>query len=100
PGGVSAEVIHAPTIKPLDEPTILASVRKTRAVVTVEEAQIIGGLGGSVAELLAERLPVPIQRIGMRDHFGESGEPDELLEYFGLTATHIAAAVHTVIGHK
>lgn len=90
--GVSAEVIHVPTIKPLDEKTILTSVRKTSAVVTAEEGQIAGGLGGAIAELLGDYHPSPLTRIGMRDRFGESGKPDELLEHFGLTAKDIAAA--------
>lgn len=95
--GIDAEVIHVPTIKPLDSETILKSVRKTGAVVTVEEAQIAGGLGGAIAELLGEEFPVPIKRIGMQDHFGESGTPDQLLEHFGLDAKHIRlAAIHIV----
>lgn len=92
--GISAEVVHVPTIKPLDIETILKSVEKTGAVVTAEEAQVNGGLGGAIAELLGEELPTPMIRIGMRDHFGESGEPEELLKHFGLTATHIAMAAH------
>jgi transketolase len=92
--GISAEVIHVPTIKPLDEKTILASVEKTGVVITAEEAQVKGGLGGATAELLSEELPTPMIRIGVRDQFGESGEPNELLEHFGLTATHIAMAAH------
>lgn len=92
--GISAEVIHVPTIKPLDVKTILSSVEKTGAVITAEEAQVTGGLGGAIAELLSEELPTPMIRIGMQDRFGESGEPAELLEHFGLTATHIAMAAH------
>ncbi len=92
--GIDAEVIHCPTIKPLDAVTILKSVHKTRAVITAEEGQISGGLGGAVAELLGEEFPVPMKRIGMRDRFGESGKPDELMEHFGLTAKHIALAAH------
>ncbi|HSX07819.1 MAG TPA: transketolase C-terminal domain-containing protein [Candidatus Saccharimonadales bacterium] len=98
--GIEAEVVHCPTIKPLDEHTIVQSAHKTGAVVTVEEAQINGGLGGAVAELLGEKCPTALRRIGMRDHFGESGEPSELLEHFGLTATHIALAVHDVLNQK
>lgn len=98
--GIEAEVIHVPTIKPLDEATILKSVKKTGAVVTVEEAQIAGGLGGAIAELLAENHPVPLKRIGMQDRFGESGEPSELLEHFGLDAKHIRLAAHHVIDKK
>lgn len=92
--GIHAEVIHVPTIKPLDSSTILQSAAKTRHVVTAEEAQINGGLGGAVAELLGERLPTPMLRIGMKDRFGESGQPEELLKHFGLTADHIAMAAH------
>lgn len=91
--GISAEVVHVPTIKPLDGDTILASAKKTGRVVTAEEAQVIGGFGAAVAELLGESLPTPIKRIGMQDRFGESGEPDELLDHFGLTAAKIALAV-------
>lgn len=95
--GIKAEVIHCATIKPLDEKTILASVKKTGKVVTAEEAQITGGLGGAVAELLSEQYPVPLKRIGVKDRFGESGKPEELLRAFGLTHTHITLAVHELI---
>ncbi len=98
--GIDAEVIHCPTIKPLDSYTILESVRKTRAVVTVEEGQINGGLGGAVAELLAEEFPVPMRRVGVKDRFGESGDPSELLEHFGLTSKHIILAAHIVVDKK
>lgn len=94
--GIKAEIIHCPTIKPLDAMTILHSVRKTKGVVTVEEGQIIGGLGGAIAEFLGEHCPRPLRRIGMKDHFGESGKPQELLEHFGLTAKHIAMAAHEI----
>jgi transketolase len=98
--GIHAEVVHVPTIKPLDSETILASVSKTRAVVTAEEAQITGGLGGAIAELLAEELPTIMTRVGIKDRFGESGTPDELLEHFGLTAKNIAMAAHSVVDKK
>ena len=98
--GIEAEVIHVPTIKPLDSETILKSVKKTGAVVTAEEGQIIGGLGGAIAELLAEQHPVPMVRVGMRDRFGESGTPDELLKHFGLDAKHIRLAAHAAIDKK
>ncbi len=97
---ISAEVVHVPTIKPLDRSTILASVRKTGAVVTAEEAQIAGGLGGAIAELLSEEYPTPMKRIGMQDRFGESGEPGELIAFFGLDAKHIAFAAHHVLAKK
>lgn len=88
--GINAEVVHVPTIKPLDNQTILTSARRTGRVVTAEEAQIAGGFGGAVAELLSTDLPTPLLRIGMLDRFGESGTPHELLDYFGLTGQHIA----------
>ena len=95
--GISAEVLHVPTIKPLDSVTILSSVQKTKRVITVEEAQINGGLGGAICELLSEEYPVPVKRIGMRDHFGESGTTNELLEKFGLTSRHIAIEAEKLI---
>ena len=100
--GVRAEVIHVPTVKPLDQKTILESVKKTKAVVTAEEGQINGGLGGAVAELLGENYPVPMKRIGMQDEFGQSAStPEELLKHYGLDAAHIAMAAHEVLGrHK
>jgi transketolase len=98
--GIDAEVIHVPTIKPLDAVTILKSVHKTRHVITAEEAQVAGGLGGAVAELLGEEFPVPIKRIGIRDRFGESGKPDELMHHFGLTAKHIILAAHELMEKK
>jgi len=98
--GIDAEVVHVPTIKPLDAETILASVRKTGCVITVEEGQAAGGLGGAIAELLGDELPVPLHRIGMKDRFGESGEPDELLHHFGLDAKHIRLAAHHVTERK
>lgn len=91
--GVSAEVVHVPTIKPLDEDTILASVRKTGKAVTAEEAQIAGGFGGAVAELLSELHPVSLKRFGMQDRFGESGAPNELLDHFGLTGEKMAPEI-------
>jgi len=91
--GIDAEVIHVPTIKPLDEETILASARRTGRVVTAEEAQIKGGFGGAVAELLSEKLPTPLKRIGINDRYGESGAPNELLEYFGLTGDKMASVI-------
>lgn len=95
--GISAEVVHCPTIKPLDADTVLASIRKTGRVITCEEAQVTGGLGGAVAELLAENQPTPMRRIGVKDSFGESGKPDELFEKFGLTSKHIVFAAHELV---
>lgn len=98
--GIDAEVVHVPTIKPLDEKTILASVKKSRAVVTVEEGQTAGGLGGAVAELLAEKMPSHMHRLGVKDRFGESGTPDELLKHHGLTVHNIMLAAHEVTDRK
>lgn len=95
--GVDVEVIHVPTIKPLDAATILKSARKTNHVITIEEAQINGGLGSAVAEMLAEQSPTHLIRMGMQDQYGESGKPEELLEHFGLTARHIALQAHHLL---
>jgi len=91
--GINAEVVHVPTIKPLDEETLLASARKTGRVVTAEEAQAAGGFGSAVTEFLSSVLPMPIKRIGINDRFGESGAPTELMEYFGLTGDKVAETV-------
>jgi transketolase len=88
--GISVEVVHAPTVKPLDTTTILDSVRKTGRVVSAEDAQAAGGLGGAVAELLGDELPTPLLRIGMHDRFGESGVPLELIAHFGFDGKGIA----------
>lgn len=88
--GIQAELVHVPTVKPLDEETILTSARKTGCVVTAEEAQIAGGLGGAVAELLGEKAPMPIKRLGVEDRYGQTGAPRELLEAYELTAPHLA----------
>jgi transketolase len=98
--GIDAEVIHVPTIKPLDTETILSSVRKTGRVITIEEGQAVGGLGGAIAELLGDEFPAPLHRIGMKDRFGESGEPDELLHHFGLDAKHVRFAAHHIMDRQ
>lgn len=95
--GIHAEVVHVPTIKPLDEATILASARKTGRIVTAEEAQAAGGFGGAITELITDKLPMPVKRIGMKDRFGESGAPNELLEYFGLTGDKMAIEIERFI---
>ncbi len=97
--GISAEVVHVPTIKPIDEQTILDSVRRTGRVVTAEEAQIAGGFGGAIAELLSEKLPAPLKRLGIHDRFGESGTPDELADFFKLTAITMQDEVEQFINH-
>ncbi|HEX6258039.1 MAG TPA: transketolase C-terminal domain-containing protein [Candidatus Saccharimonadales bacterium] len=95
--GVHAEVVHVPTIKPLDEKTILASVKKTGRAVSAEEAQMAAGFGGAIAELLTGKLPTPLDRIGIDDRFGESGTPQELLEHFGLTGAQMALRIHMFV---
>ena len=95
--GIEAQVVHVPTVKPLDNDAILASARHTGRVVTAEEAQIAGGFGGTVAELLGERLPTPLLRIGMKDRFGESGTANELIEHFGLSGSRVAEDVKKFI---
>jgi transketolase len=91
--GVSCEVINCSTIKPLDKITLLTSVQKTGKAVTIEDHQVTGGLGGAVAELLAEEMPTPLLRIGMPDQFGESGPPLELLAKYGLNKEGIARRI-------
>ncbi len=98
--GISAEVVDVMTIKPLDAETVVGSATKTGAAVACEEHSIIGGLGSAVAEVLGERCPVPFARVGVRDVFGTSGDPDALLEHFGLKAHHMAAAAREVVRRK
>lgn len=98
--GIEAEVINSHTVKPLDTKTILNSVKKTGAVVTVEEHQIMGGFGSAMAEALSQHFPVPQEFIGVRDRFGESGEPDELIEALGMGVKDIKAAAIKVIKRK
>lgn len=98
--GINAEVIDVSTIKPFDTATLVASALKTGVVVTCEEHSIIGGLGSAVAEALGEHAPVPLARVGVRDVFGTSGEPAELMAHFGLTGADIAEAARAVIGRR
>jgi transketolase len=98
--GISVELINLHTIKPLDEEAILTSIRKTKCAVTVEEHNIIGGMGDAVAQVAARHLPIPIEYIGTRDTFGESGKPLELLKKYGLDAPDIVAAAEKVIKRK
>lgn len=95
--GINAEVVHVPTIKPLDTETLLASARKTGRVVTAEEAQAAGGFGSAVAEFLSSTLPMPVKRVGIQDRFGESGVPAELMEYFGLTGEKLVETITSFI---
>ena len=98
--GIGARVLDIQTIKPLDEEAILSAAKETGAIVTVEDANILGGLGGAVAELVTERDPVPIKRVGVRDQFGESGTSEEIKECYGLTSPVIEEAVKEVMRLK
>jgi transketolase len=98
--GIHAEVLDVATIKPLPAEEIAASARKTGAVVTCEEHSIIGGLGSAVAEALGELAPVPLARVGVRDVFGTSGEPAELMAHFGLTGTDIARTARELLERR
>ncbi len=97
---ISARVINMHTIKPIDRDIIIKAARETGAVVTAEEHSIIGGLGSAVAEVLVQSEPVPQEMVGVRDTFGESGPPSELLQKYGLMAGDIAAAAKKVMGRK
>lgn len=96
--GVSAEVIDVASIKPIDRATVVASARKTGRVVSCEEHSVIGGLGSAIAEVLAEECPTPMRMVGVKDVFGTSGEPDELMAYFGLTAADIVTSARELLG--
>src|SRR5690554_4834426 len=98
--GIDAEIINIHTIKPLDEEAVLQSVAKTGCVVTAEEHNRLGGLGDSIAQLLATKRPAPQEYVAVNDSFGESGTPAQLMEKYGLTADNIIAAVHSVLKRK
>ena len=91
--GISVEVINIHTIKPLDEELVIASAKKTGRVITVEEHNIIGGLGEAVSTTLSEHCPTPVTRIGVNDVYGHSGPAVDLLKEFGLSAEHIAEVI-------
>ncbi len=95
--GVQASVLHVPTLKPIDVDAIVALAERTNAIVTAEDHSIIGGLGGAVAEILAEHRPTRMRRVGIRDTFGESGPNDAILEKYGLTPDHIAQAARDLL---
>jgi len=95
--GISAHVLHVPTLKPLDVEAIVQAAARTGRVVTAEDHSIIGGLGGAVAETLGEHYPTPLRRVGLRDTFGESGPNGPLLEKYGLTPAHVAQAARELL---
>jgi transketolase len=98
--GINVRVINMATIKPLDREAIVKAAKETGAIVTAEEHQITAGLGGAVAEVVTQEAPVPIEFIGVKDTFGGSGKPDELMKYFGLTSEDVKAAIKRVIARK
>jgi len=97
---INVRVVNLHTIKPLDKELIIACARETGAIITAEEHSIIGGLGGAVAETLIENYPVPMARIGVKDMFGESGKPEDLLVKYGLMASDIVQAVKAALARK
>ena len=98
--GINAEIINIHTIKPLDADAILKSVEKTGCIVTAEEHQMNGGLGDSIAQLLARKRPTPIEMVAVNDSFGESGKPSELMKKYGLTRTDIVKSVEKILTRK
>lgn len=98
--GIAVSVLDMHTIKPLDVSAVVEAAQATGALITAEEHSILGGLGGAVAETLAEHYPVPMKRVGIRDTFGESGKPQELLEKYGLTPVALAQAVKETLKRK
>jgi transketolase len=98
--GIDARVVNLHTIKPIDKDAIVESARKTGAIVTAEEHTICGGMGSAVSEVVVQNCPVPMRIIGTRDRFGESGQPEELMQKFGLTADDIAGAVNELLASK
>ncbi len=95
--GIEATVLHTPTLKPFDQDTLVALARTHRAVVTCEEHQAHGGLGGIVAEVLSAAHPMPVRRVGVQDQFGQSGKPDQLLAAYGITPQAVAAAAKSAL---
>jgi transketolase len=95
--GIDAEVLHFPTIKPLDKDLIIQSAKKTKRFITVEDHQIAGGFGSAVTEVTSELFPIPVVRIGVEDKFGQSGTPEELFRLYGLTSTNIVKKALSLI---
>ncbi len=95
--GISAHVLHVPSIKPIDTAAIIAAAQKTGRVVTAEDHTIVGGLGGAIAEILGEHAPTLMRRVGIRDVYGESAPNAELLEKYGLTPAHVALAARQLL---
>ena len=98
--GIDVSVINIHTLKPIDEDLIVKAAKETGVIVTAEEHNVIGGLGSAVSEVVSERYPVPVLKVGIKDVFGESGKPAELLEKYGLTADEIVTNVKKAIKMK
>jgi transketolase len=97
---ISVRVVNMHTIKPLDVDMIMACAKETGAIVTAEEHQVAGGLGSAVAEVLVQHAPVPVEMVGMQDAFGQTGTPDQLMQFYKLKAVDVSAAVRKVIKRK
>ena len=98
--GVSVRVVNLHTIKPLDREIIVRAAKETGAIVTAEEHQVNGGLGGAVAEVIVREHPVPVEMVAVHDRFGQSGKPAELMAAFGLKDTDVVAAIERVLARK
>ena len=98
--GINARVINIHTLKPIDKDVLIKAAKETGAIVTVEEHNVIGGLGSAVSEVLCEEYPVPVIKVGVNDTFGESGTPDQLLEKYGLTSANVVEKVKKSISLK
>jgi len=98
--GIDLKVVNMHTIKPIDAQMIISSAKETGAIVTAEEHQLAGGLGSAVAEVLAQQYPCPVEMVGVKDSFGESGTPAQLLAHYGLKDVNIVEAVKKVISRK
>ena len=98
--GINARVINIHTLKPIDKDILVKAAKETGAIVTVEEHNVIGGLGSAVAEVLTEEVPVPVLKVGVQDVFGESGLPNQLLEKYGLTASNVIEKAKKAISLK
>lgn len=98
--GISVIVVNNPSVKPIDEETIIQAAKDAGAIVTVEEHQVAGGMGSAVAEVLAKHHPVPVEFIGVQNRFGQSGTPNELIEHYGMGVSHIKEAAKKVISRK
>lgn len=98
--GVSARVLDMYTVKPIDVAALVKAAQETRCLVTIEDHTIIGGLGGAVAEVLSGEWPVPLVRVGLQDTFAQSGDPDQLLEFYGMSPKHIAAAARQAMKRR